>query len=375
MIDKIWFSHYKAFNDITEIDVKPITLIIGKNSSGKSSILKLFPLLSRLISITCNQPMYLCMDDISLGARYEDLFHNGTTSDLMLGVGINGIEISAKYYINGGKIAIETHSTKKGDKEILLDLASDKQHVSGLINHNALREINESWLSLRQQVNYVGPFRIRAPHNIIFKGFDDIKTVGYNGSSAYDILLNSYLSNKTIMNQVSSWMAENLEGQAMRFTNISNNGGIYSLEMVRGNYSVNVSSVGQGLAQVLPIIVQSYIASPESINVFEQPALHLHPAAHSKVAERLGISAKERGCKYVIESHSENMLLGFRRLVADKSNDFTPDDIAIYFVDMDENGAYLDKITLNENGDLSSWPKGVFSESFELLREINQMRR
>ena len=88
MIDKIWFSLYKAFNDITEIDVKPITLIIGKNSSGKSSILKLFPLLSRLFSITCNQPMYLCMDDISLGARYEDLFHNGTTSDLMLGVGM-----------------------------------------------------------------------------------------------------------------------------------------------------------------------------------------------------------------------------------------------------------------------------------------------
>ena len=35
----------------------------------------------------------------------------------------------------------------------------------------------------------------------------------------------------------------------------------------------------------------------------------------------------------------------------------------------------LEKITINDNGDLSSWPTGVFSEGFELLREINRMRR
>jgi predicted ATPase len=43
--------------------------------------------------------------------------------------------------------------------------------------------------------------------------------------------------------------------------------------------------------------------------------------------------------------------------------------------DEEEQVAFLEKITINDNGDLSSWPTGVFSEGFELLREINRMRR
>jgi predicted ATPase len=235
--------------------------------------------------------------------------------------------------------------------------------------------INEEDLKIK--VNYIGPFRIPAPHCVVYQGQDNTLTVGYDGRGAYNILLNSYRLDKELYRKVSEWMGTNLEGQQLDFGNTANSSGVYNLQVAKDGYKTNMTGVGQGVAQVLPIITQSYIAEEGSINAIEQPALHLHPACHSCISYRLGQSAKERHCSYVIESHSENLLLGFRHLVVNPDVDFTPDDIVIYFVDRDEEEqvAFLEKITINDNGDLSSWPTGVFSEGFELLREINRMRR
>ena len=213
-----------------------------------------------------------------------------------------------------------------------------------------------------------------APHNVVFRGFDDSIKIGYDGAEAYQLLLNSYRTDKVLFNQVSQWMEANLEGQSLDFSHVNNNYGTYTLTVKHNDYLSSVTEVGQGVAQVLPIITQSFVAKPGSINIMEQPALHLHPAAHSKVAYRLGESAKEKGCKYVIESHSENILLGFRHLVVNPEIDFTPDDVIIYFVDSDEDGASLSRITIDDRGELSDWPSGVFGESFDLLRQIMQMR-
>lgn len=49
MITKIKFKNYKAFPDLEELELRPVTLIIGKNSSGKSSILKLIALLTSIL--------------------------------------------------------------------------------------------------------------------------------------------------------------------------------------------------------------------------------------------------------------------------------------------------------------------------------------
>lgn len=38
MIKKIRFKNYKAFAGSEELELRPVTLIIGKNSSGKSSV-------------------------------------------------------------------------------------------------------------------------------------------------------------------------------------------------------------------------------------------------------------------------------------------------------------------------------------------------
>jgi predicted ATPase len=47
MIKSITFEKYKSFKDKTTLDIKPITILVGPNSSGKSSLAKLFGLLNQ----------------------------------------------------------------------------------------------------------------------------------------------------------------------------------------------------------------------------------------------------------------------------------------------------------------------------------------
>ena len=375
MLERIEFSGYKAFRDLSSLEIRPITLIIGKNSSGKSSVLKLFPLLEQMLSGTLNYPLILSPKGISLGSEYNDLFYNQITSDLKIALHYsNDVKVEASYFNNVKDIGISHYSIKNGDLIKERRLEDDKRMIRGLIDEELISLVGIDVKELSIAVNYIGPYRIPAPHSIIFKGLDNTLSVGYDGSGAYNLLLNSYRSDKELLKQISEWMKNSLEGQYLEFNNISNSSGTYNLFVKRNLNPTNISGVGQGIAQVLPIITQSFIAEPHSINVIEQPALHLHPAAHANVAYRLGLSAKERRCHYVIESHSENVLLGFRHMIVNPDVDFGPEDIVVYFVDNDGETAMLKEITIDSEGELSDWPTGVFGEGFELLREINQMR-
>ena len=50
----IRLKNYRCFKDTGSIELKPINLLLGANSSGKSSILKFFPLLKQSMGIRLN---------------------------------------------------------------------------------------------------------------------------------------------------------------------------------------------------------------------------------------------------------------------------------------------------------------------------------
>jgi predicted ATPase len=136
---------------------------------------------------------------------------------------------------------------------------------------------------------------------------------------------------------------------------------------------VNIVDVGHGMSQVLPIIVRNFInaGASNSIDIIEQPELHLHPGAHANLAELFVNTVKRESSSFVIETHSENFILRIRNLVAKGS--ISKNDVQIYWVEDDERpGSQLVKIDLDDNGDVSFWPSGVFSES---LLEASQLRK
>ena len=371
MITKIKFKNYKAFSNLEELELRPVTLIIGKNSSGKSSILKLIALLTSMVNENFWIPS-LKVNEIVLGGSYQDLFHNGSMADLNLEVELkNGLAIALNYFVDDSIIKIYSCTCQKNG-DILYQVRKESRNDD--LEEQLSRFISENKIGVDDSsiLNYIGPIRRMAPENIRFHGFSRGSSVDYDGAGAYDILLNSFIRGDECFNKVSSWMNQHLEGQKLSFSNTSNNSGNYTLWVKRKGTEVNIAEVGQGVAQVLPIVTLATIAKPNSINIIEQPELHLHPAAHANVAELIGRSATNHHNVFVVESHSKNLLLGFQKMIVNKDISFTPNDIAIYYVMDTEEGAALKRIYVDEKGEFDDWPLGVFSESFELTKEINR---
>jgi predicted ATPase len=77
MINKISFKNFKIFKEKQTLEIKPITVLIGKNNTGKSAILKLPVLVSSSLK---GEPIgwkYRIGDDgdnlIELGTDFQDL--------------------------------------------------------------------------------------------------------------------------------------------------------------------------------------------------------------------------------------------------------------------------------------------------------------
>ena len=65
-----------------------------------------------------------------------------------------------------------------------------------------------------------------------------------------------------------------------------------------------------GISQSLPLIIRAFRpSSEESLIIIEEPESHLHPYAHSQLAQLFAESIKEDTNKrYLIETHSQNFI-------------------------------------------------------------------
>ena len=110
------------------------------------------------------------------------------------------------------------------------------------------------------------------------------------------------------------------------------------------------------------------------MDVVEHPEAELHPAAHADVAELLLENLVGPTRPIVIETHSEMILLRTRRWIAEGR--LSADNVLIYWIQTEPGrGSILRKITINESGDLESWPEGVFIEDYEEIIAIRRAQR
>ncbi len=390
-LQRISFSAYKRFAGSETIELAPVTIIIGKNSSGKSSILKLLPMLETSFSgLLKKTAINFYNDGIVLGSSFSDIAYNGNSlglsfrvefeSGLIIDVSLLSLKAESDVIINKYEASFQGRKRllklkKQEDTYIYICEETGKKYstgsFTGFINAKVLEEL-EYPMSLwygAVKVDYIGPFRKSPMRSYVFRGMESYEKVGIDGSAAYDILYNSL----ELQEQVSAWYSQNFNGSEVDLKSLDK--GIYQVRMKKENSSffVNIADEGQGMSQVLPIVVRCLMPDNNAIIAIEQPELHLHPAAHLNLARLFANTAKTLNHRYLIETHSENILLGIRDAVVDRKNPLTEDDVLIYFVDEDEDGsAFLRKIRINSEGDLSDWPTGVFNESYELLNGIKE---
>lgn len=391
-IKSLSFSNYKAFLHEQKIDVKPITILIGKNSSGKSSIAKLFTLLENSLSREIREPLIFNNNNVVIGGEFRDIVHNRQTSvpvnfsitfedGAIIKVGVlspnndYNLIVSHWAFENSDFQTSLTYSPVDGYKDE--NAKKVKCQFSGFMPDYILDENDGILLPhefldrYRIDVDYIGPFRIVPDRQFQLTGRLEFHKTGVKGEFAYPTLAVSELMKSDLIESVGKWFENNFNGWSIKVDH--KNSPFFEVLLQKDNFEVNIVDVGQGINQALPLVVRSFIERPESLIVIEQPELHLHPAAHADLAELFAFSSKKAQQNFIIETHSENFILRLRRLIVDPDCPLTSNDVAIYWIDDSEDGGQeVNLIEINEKGELSDWPKGVFNENVEEIIEIKK---
>ena len=385
-IKSISFENYKAFAEKQTMQLNPITILIGKNSSGKSSIAKLFPLLENSLSGLIDEPLLINNNGVELGAEFRDLVYGKDSTPIKFEIEYVGdkklkvqvIQDSLNYKLDILEWEYDDFPLKYFREGGYSDWIGNTYHcefkgfvpskMKDLLDGNKLIELNPI---LNIDVDYIGPFRVLPKRQFYLSGKIKFRDTGIKGENAYSMLGVSKRMDSNLHEKVALWYEKNFDGWRLE---VKDNNPYFEVSLNKEKASVNIVDVGQGMNQALPLIVRANVTDrPDSLIVLEQPELHLHPAAHGDLAELFAKSAKENSQTFVIETHSENIILRLRKLIIENDFGFTKDDLVIYSVESGEySGQALKEITVNEEGVLSDWPEGVFNEN---VKEILEMQK
>jgi predicted ATPase len=125
----------------------------------------------------------------------------------------------------------------------------------------------------------------------------------------------------------------------------------------------DLTHVGVGVSQVLPILVMSLLADRDTTLIFEQPELHLHPMVQTRLGDFF-LSIVLAGKQCLIETHSEYLVSRLRHRAAaeDKTNRVT-ENLKVYFVEKKDGVSNFRDVKVNEYGAILDWPEGFFDQS------------
>ena len=217
------------------------------------------------------------------------------------------------------------------------------------------------------KINYVSPLRA---HPKRYYYLDKTKTPKsldtLNGDSIAEVLKN----NSKLKDKVNAWLKH---FQITIDVHIIEEA-IHKLKVQQNKLELDITDVGFGISQILPVIVQGFFTPSGSLTMIEQPEVHLHPKMQADLADLfIDIALPQqpnregRSCqKYLlIETHSEYLLKRLRRRIADRT--ISADDVAIYYIGQKEgNRSTISAIDIGRTG-LFEWPEEFYGG--ELLKD------
>ena len=77
---KIGLKNFRSLKDVGPIEIRPITILVGENSSGKSSLTRLFPLLRQSVEVRSNTPVLWFGDIVDFGS-FDSVVHRAAKDE------------------------------------------------------------------------------------------------------------------------------------------------------------------------------------------------------------------------------------------------------------------------------------------------------
>ena len=135
-----------------------------------------------------------------------------------------------------------------------------------------------------------------------------------------------------------------------------------------GNRKVRPKNIGSGLSYIVSIIIGILFAQKDDLFIIENPEIHLHPRAQSRLTELFAFAAT-RGIRFVIETHSDHLFNGIRKSIYKKQ--ITKEEVSVYYCQMEEDFRSRPvRIQFYGNGNVANHQPGLFDQFDDDLDEM-----
>ena len=137
-----------------------------------------------------------------------------------------------------------------------------------------------------------------------------------------------------------------------------------------GGVPVRTSDIGIGVSQLVPVVVAALDPSRPAITAIEQPELHLHPKAQVELGDLFAHRRTDHGT-FLIETHSEHLILRLLRRIEETSSGtlpsdkprLSPDDVSVIYIEQVDGRTQATHLRVDATGEfLDRWPHGFFRE-------------
>jgi len=242
------------------------------------------------------------------------------------------------------------------------------------MNSKAIFGPTVSWLSSNSRRFFInsfslGPYRKPAERIYMYAG-NSPDDVGYSGENLQDFIY----SNQAGVEDINFWLERLEVGYQIDLKPLlKERNDLFELRLTdtrrRTKIDVGLPDVGFGVSQILPLIVQA-LSSDRKLITVEQPEIHIHPKLQAEFGTLIAESAKgvdnRRGNQFIIETHSEHLVLRLRKLI--REGMLLSEDVSVLYVSREEEGSVIDQIGIDEKGNfIDEWPHGFFPERLNEL--------
>jgi predicted ATPase len=339
MLTELELTNFKSFLR-TKMDIKPLTVLAGLNSSGKSSVIQA---ISMILSYYTNH-------DISSPDHVSPRLLKSKSSK--------------ESYFN---LRIQT------DYSGMLDLRVIVEGENFSFKGTASPEI-VPWFY------YLSASRL-GPQNVLVLNPEFKKVeIGTKGEYIIDYIektQNSPIDNRLILDKNESpRLRENINAWLQYISP----GVILDFEIKRDlnasypNYNkILPTETGFGLSYTLPLITALLVPveEKESVLLLENPEGHLHPKGQAAMGELIALVASA-GKQVVCETHSDHVINSIR--VAVKEKKLKKEDVTILFFDKiqsdTEPHTRVIPIKIDKNGTLSDYPDNFLDQWSNQLAKL-----
>lgn len=357
---KLTIEGYKCFNIEQIFNLNNITLLTGANSAGKSSVIQSL-LLAKLLSEATAENPESGMISLSLMNKkyalelggYNDIINRQTSTGNII-FSLNNID----FEINADNNEVDNA------KSVQFSISSEKK--------NALKGV------FANGVTYLCADRT-APH-YEYQETDYNKICDCHGSNVGDVfsihqnddILSSrslnYSNNAKLLILMDEWCNYLFPGIVVRVEKTGTQ--MYKLKE-RNDVAPNV---GFGITYALPIIVSGLTIPQGGMLIVENPEAHLHAKAQSNMGYFLARMAAA-GVRVIIETHSEHVVNGIRRMIVEGKTEMSQDDMTIYFFQNKNGSKEIKEITMDDLGNLSEFPVDFFDQVRQDMFELMKLER